>query len=157
MADKQFIELLSINYGSRTFVYKFRHKVSTVHFQHLPGLFESTSILSWKRIGAPNTLTTLASQPKGQMNWYRLSIFFQCIDRAGLKLSMDNSSFGQEKIEFLCKTNSIQGIALSENNYVFQPKIKKTPMSVKPRHWYIGFAFFYGQYLPNSAEKSIPL
>ena len=41
------------------------HMVLTVHFQRSPALFEINLTLSWKQIGAPDTLKTLALQPNG--------------------------------------------------------------------------------------------
>ena len=38
-----------------------------------------------------------------------IELVFQCIEKTGLELSIDISSFGQEKFEFLCGTISSEG------------------------------------------------
>ena len=80
-----------------------------------------------------------------------------CIDRAGLKLSMDECSFGQSKIQLLGKAISYQGINPNERKIHSILNILQLSTTVKWLQCYIGFVNFYRRYIPNLAEKLIPL
>ena len=74
-----------------------------------------------------------------------------------LKLSMDKCSFGQCKVEFLGKTISSQGISLFEHEIDSFLRNSNPPITSKYLQHYIGFVSFHRQYIPNPAEKFIPL
>ena len=53
-----------------------------------------------------------------------IEIVFQCVKKAGLKLSLDSCSFVQERIEFSSKTISSQRIRRTEKNDDFLEKLE---------------------------------
>ena len=70
---------------------------------------------------------------------------------------MDKCSFGQSKHEFLGKTISSQGISPIEHKIDSFLKNLNGPATIKSLQRYMGFVKFYRQYVPNLAEKLVPL
>ena len=99
MADQQLIQLLSKNFGSRTFAYKrlvqgLNRLLST--FTSFAREYRESVVKADRcaqnvdDIGVANDTTDELIQ--------RIQLVFQCINKAGLKMSMDKCSFGQAKI-----------------------------------------------------------
>ena len=155
MADEQSIQLLSFNFGARTFAYKrlaqgLNRSLSAFNSfvrEYLDPVVKADRCAQYvDDIGiAAHTTEELLQN---------IELVFQQIEKAGLKLSMSKCTFGQTKIEFLGKTISTQGIApLPEKIDKFLKNLK-LPTSVKSLQRYIGFVNFYRQYIPRLAVKN---
>ena len=81
---------------------------------------------------------------------------FQCIRKAGLKLTIEKCHFGVRQVEFLGRT------ILSERVTPQAHKIQKflnklrIPKSKKVLQRYLGFVNYYRNYIPRMAEKLNP-
>ena len=80
---------------------------------------------------------------------------FECIRRAGLKLSIDKCHFGVTQVEFLGRTITPQGIAPQDHKiHQFLSNVR-FPKSKKQVQRYIGFVNYYRNYIPRLSEKLI--
>ena len=83
-----------------------------------------------------------------------LELLFQQLDKAGPKLSMGKSEFGQKQIKYLGKTISSTNIAPIEKRVTDYLNKLKPPNSVKALQRYLGFVNFYRSYIPRLADKT---
>ena len=78
---------------------------------------------------------------------------FQCLRKAGLKLSMTKCHFGVQKIDFLGRTITTKRVALQKQKVIeFLEKVK-FPRSKKALQRHIGFFNFNRNYIPRLAER----
>ena len=111
-ADQQSIELLAFNFASRTFAYR----------RLAPGLSRSLSAFSSfireyldpvikadQSAQYVDDIGIAAKTPEQFKN--DLRAVFQCLRKAGLKLSMTNSHFGVQEVDFLGRTTTTNGVA----------------------------------------------
>ena len=116
MADEQSVQLLSFNFGSRSFAFlrlaqglnRSLSASTSVVREYFATLVEADRCAqNADDFGiAAHTLEELITN---------LELVFQQLDKAGLKLSMGKCEFGQKQIEYLGKTISSTGIAPIEN------------------------------------------
>ena len=155
MGDEQSIQLLSFNFGSRTFAFLrlaqgLNHSLSaftSVVREHLDPLVKADRCAQYvDDIGmAANTPDELIEL---------LELVFQQLTKAGLKLSINKCEFGQQQIEYLGKSISSTGIAPIEKRITDYLKKIKPPNSVKILQRYLGFVNFYRSYNPRLADKT---
>ena len=132
MADEQSIQLLSFNFGSRTFAFLRLAQglngslsaFTSVIREYLDPLVKADRCAHYvDDIGiAPNRPDELIEN---------LELVFQQLSKACLKLSMNKCEFGQQQIEYLGKSISSTGIAPIEKRTTDYLKKLKPPNSVK--------------------------
>ena len=157
MADQQSIELLAFNFSSRTFPFR----------RLARGLSRSLSaFLSFIRKYLDPVIKTdqcaqyvddngiAANTPEQLIK--NLRAVFQCLRKAGFKLSMAKCQFGVQEVDFLGRTITTKGVAPQKQNITKFPEKVKFPRSKKAPQRYIGFLYFYRNYIPRLAERLTP-
>ena len=85
-----------------------------------------------------------------------LRTIFDCLRESGLKLSTHKCDFGTTKIDYLGSTITPKGISpKSAKSEKFLGKIRM-PNTVKQMKRLIGFAEFFGNFIPNLGQKLLP-
>ena len=85
-----------------------------------------------------------------------LRAVFQCLRKAGLKLSMAKCHFGVQEVEFLGRTITTKGVAPQKQKIAkFLEKVKFSRCK-KTLQRYIGFLNYYRNYIPRLAQRLTP-
>ena len=85
-----------------------------------------------------------------------LRAVFQCLRKAGLKLSLAKCHFGVQEVDFLGRTITTKGVAPQKQKIAnFLEKVN-FPRSKKALQRYIGFLNYYRNYIPRLAEQLTP-
>ena len=149
--------MIAFNFVSRTFAYKrlaqgLSRSVSAFSSfmrEYLVPVVSADQCTQYvKDIGiAANVATDLTKN---------IGAVFNCICQAGLKLTIEKCHFGARQVEFLCRTNSSEGVSpQSQKIQNFLSKLKFSK-SEKALHRYLGFVKDYRNYIPRLAEKLNP-
>ena len=157
MADQQSIELLAFNFASRTLAYRRLAQglsgslsaFSSIIRKYLDPVIKADQCVQYvDDIGiAANTAEQLIKN---------LRAVFQCLRKAGLKLSMAKCHFGVQEVDFLGRTITTKGVAPQKQKIAkFLEKVK-FPRSKKALQRYIGFLNYYRNYIPRLAERLTP-
>ena len=157
MAGQQSIELLAFKFASRTFAYRRLAQglsrslsaVSSFIRKYLDPVIKADQCAQYfDDIGiAANTPEQLIEN---------LQAVFQCLRKAGLKLSMAKCHFGVQEIDFLGRTITTNGVAPQKQMIAkFLEKVKY-PRSKKALQRYIGFLNYYRNYITRLAERLTP-
>ena len=85
-----------------------------------------------------------------------LQAVFQCLRKAGLKLSIAKCHFGVQEVDFLGRTITTNGVAPQKQKIAKFLKKLKFPRSKKAFQRYIGFLNYYRNYIPRLAERLTP-
>ena len=157
MADYQSIQMLAFNFASRTFAYR----------RLAQGLSRSLSAFSSfmreyldKAIKADQCAQYvddigIAANDSTQL-CINIKTVFECIRKAGLKLTMAKCHFGVKQVDFLGRTITPEGVSpQKEKVKQFLQKLK-FPKSKKALQRYIGFLNYYRNYIPRLSEKLSP-
>ena len=140
MADQQSIELFAFNFASRTFAYRGLAR----------GLSRSLSAFSSfiREYFDPVIKTDqcaqyvddigMAANTPGQLI-KNLRAVFQCLRKAGLKLSMAKCHFGLQKVYVFGRTITTKGVAPQKLKITKILEKVKFPQSTKALQRYIGF------------------
>ena len=155
MADEQSVQLLSFNFGSRTFAFlrlaqglnRSLSAFTGVIREYLDPLVKADRCAQYV-----DDIGIAAHSPEELIT--NLELVFQQLHKAGLKLSMSKCEFGQKQIEYLGKTISSTGIAPIEKRVTDYLTKLKPPNSVKALQRYLGFVNFYRSYIPRLADKT---
>ena len=155
MADEQSVQLLSFNFGSRTFAFlrlaqglnRSLSAFTSVVREYLDPLVKADRCVQYV-----DDIGIAAHTPEELVT--NLELVFQQLNKAGLKLSMSKCEFGQKQIEYLGKTISSTGIAPIEKRVTDYLTKLKPPNSVKALQRYLGFVNFYRSYIPRLADKT---
>ena len=136
MADQQSIELLAFNFASRIFAYR----------RLAQGLSRSLSAFSsfireylYPVIKADqcaqyvDDIGIAANTPEQLIK--NLRAVFQCLRKAGLKLSMTKCHFGVQEIDFLGRTITTKGVAPQKQNIPRKSQISTIQKSTSTIHW----------------------
>ena len=153
MADQQSIELLAFNFASRTFAYRRLAQglsrslsaFSSFIREYLDPVIKADQCAQY--VIAANTPDQLIKN---------LRAVFQCLRKAGLKLSMTKCHFGAQEIDFLGRTITTKGVAPQKQKIAkFLEKVR-FQRSKKVLQRYIGFLNYYRNYIPRLAERLTP-
>ena len=157
MADYQSIQMLAFNFASRTFAYR----------RLAQGLSRSLSAFSSfmreyldRAIKADQCAQYvddigIAANDTRQL-CINIKTVFECIQNAGLKLSMSKCHFGVKQVDFLGRTITPNGVAPQADKVKdFLAKLK-FPKSKKALQRYIGFLNYYRNYIPRLSERLTP-
>ena len=157
MADQQSIELLAFNFASRTFAYR----------RLAPGLSRSLSAFSSftreyldpviKADQCAQYVDDIVIADKTAEQLIKnLQAVFQCLQKAGLKLSMANCHFGVQEIDFFGRTITTKGVAPQKQKITKFFEKANFPRSKEALQRYIRFLNFYRNYIPRLAERFTP-
>ena len=158
MADQRSVEMLAFNFASRTFAYK----------GHAQGLSRSVSAFpSFMREYLDPVVQAdqcaqyvddigMAAANNAADLTRNIRAVFQCIRKAGLKLTFEKCHFGVRQVEFFERIISSEGV--SPQAHKIQNFLNKLrfPKSKKALQRYLGFVNYYRNYFPRIAEKLNP-
>ena len=139
MAEQQSIELLAFNFASRTFAYR----------RLTQGLSRSLSAISSfiREYRDPvikadqcaqyvDDIGVATNTPEQMIKNQRA--VFQCLRKAGLKLSMAKCHFGLQEVDFLGRTKTTKGVAPQKQKNHQIPRKSQIPTiqeSTSKIHW----------------------
>ena len=144
MADQQLIELLAFNFASRTFAYRrlaqgLSRSVSA--FSSFIRKYHDPVIKTDQCAHYVDDIGIAANTPQQLIK--NLRAVFQCLRKAGPKLSMAKCHFGVQEVDFLGRTITTKGVAPQKQNIAkFLEKVK-FPRSKKALKRYFGFLNYY--------------
>ena len=157
MADQRSVEMLALNFASRTFAYK----------RLAQGLSRSVSAFSSfmreylhpvaKAHQCDQYVDDIGTAANNVMHLTRnIRAVFKCIRQAGLKLTTEKFHFGVRQVEFLGRIISSNGVSpQSHKIQIFLSKLR-FPKSKKALKHYLGFKIYYRNYSPRMVEKLNP-
>ena len=157
MADQQSIELLAFNFASRTFAYRIlaqrlsRSLSAILSFirEYLDPVIKADQCAQY--FGGIGIATTTPEQLIKN-----LRAVFQCLRKAGLKLSMAKCHFGVQQVDFLGRTITTNGVAPQKQKIAKSLEKVKFPRSRRALQSYIGFLNYCRNYIPRLAERLNP-
>ena len=157
MADQQSIELLAFDFASNTFAYR----------RLAQGLSRSLSAFSSfireyidpvikvdQCAHYDDDIGIAANTPEQLIK--NLQAVFQCLRKAGLKLSMAKFHFGVQEVDFLGRTITTNGVAPQKQKIAKLLEKVKFPRSEKTLQRCIGFLIYDRNYKPRLAERLTP-
>ena len=157
MADQQSIELLAFNFASRTFAYRRLAQglsrplsaFSSFIREYLDPVNKANQCAQYiDDIG-------IAAKTPEQLT-KNLQAVFQCLRKAGLKLSMAKCHFVVQEVDFLGRKITTNGVTPQKQNIAnFFEKVK-LPRPNKALQRYIGFLNYYRNYISRLAERLTP-
>ena len=156
MADQRSVEMLALNFASRTFAYKrlaqgLSRSVSAFSSfmrEYLDPVVKADQCAQYvddSEIEA-NNATELTRNNRA---------VFQCIRNAGLKLTIEKSHFGVRQVEFLGRTISSVGVSPQAHKIQNFSKKLSFPKSRKALQRYLGFVNYYKNIFPEWPKNSI--
>ena len=157
MADDRSVQLLAFNFASRTYAYKCLAQ----------GLSKSvTGFSAFIRhyldpCLAANICTQYMDDIGSAVKIFdelipNLRKIFECIRRSGLKLSPGKCEIGTQKIKFLGKYITLDGVSTENSKIEKFLKNLKMPQTVKQVKRLVGFLQFWRDFIPNLAQKLMP-
>ena len=157
MADQRSIEMLAFNFASRTFAYRRLAQglsrslsaFSSFMREYLDKVIKADQCAQYvDDIGiAANDADHLLKN---------LRATFECIRKAGLKLTMHKCHFGATEIDFLGRTITPEGVKPQKERITTFLEKTKFPKSKKALQRYLGFLNYYRNYIPRLSEKLAP-
>ena len=132
MADLQSIELLAFNFASRTFAYRRLGQglsrslsaFSSFIREYLDPVIKADQCAQYV-----DNIGIAANTPEQLMK--NLQAVFQCLRKAGLKLSMAKCHFGIQEVDFLGRTITTNGVAPQKQKIAKFLERAKFPRSKK--------------------------
>ena len=157
MADQQSIELLAFNFASRTFAYRrlaqglIRSLSAFSSFirEYLDPVIKADQCAQYV-----DDIGIAANTPEQLIK--NLRAVFQCLRKAGLKLSMTKCHFGVQEVDFLGRPITTNGVAPQKQKIANFLEKFKFSRSKKALQRYIGFLNYYRNYIPRLAERLTP-
>ena len=144
--DQRSVEMLAFNFASRTFAYG----------RLAQGLRRSVSAFSSFMREHLDPVVKADRCAQNMDNIRKTRAVFQCIRRAGSKLTIEKCHFGVRHFEFLGRTISPEGISpQAQMIKTFVNKLR-FPKSKKALQRYLGFVNYNIIYVPGRAEKLSP-
>ena len=153
MADKQSIELFAFNFASRTFAYqrlaqglsRSLSAFSSFIREYLDPVIKADQCAQYD-----DDIGIAANSPQQLIK--NLRAVFQFLRKAGLKLSLAKCHFGVQELEFLGRTITM-GVAPQKQKITKFLEKFKFPRSRKALPRYIGFLYYYRNYIPRLVER----
>ena len=157
MADQQSIELFAFNFASRTFAYRRLAQGlsrSLSAFSSFIRKYLDPVIKADQCAQYVDDIGIATNTPKQLIK--NLRAVFQCLRKAGLKLSTAKCHFGVQEKDFHGWTITTKGVAPQKQKIIkFLEKVKFL-RSKKALQKYIGFYNYYRNYIPRLAERLTP-
>ena len=155
MADQQSIELLAFNFASRTFAYRRLAQGpnrSISAFSSFIRKYLDPVVKADQCAQYVDDIGIAANAPEQLLK--NLGAVFQCLRKAGLKLSMAKCNL--QEVDFLGRTITIDGAAPQKQTIAkFLEKVE-FPRSKTALQKYFGFLKYYRKYIPRLAERLTP-
>ena len=157
MADEQSVQLLTFNFGSRTFTFQrlaqgLSRSVST--FSSFMRQILDPVITADKCFQYVNDLDIGARDTNEKLEKFRAVFTF--IRESGMKLAPDKCAFGLREIEFLGNTITSEGLTPITQKITTFLQTFRMPRNPKKVKRMIGFFQFYKAFIPELAEKLLP-
>ena len=157
MADQRSIEMLAFNFASRTFAYRRLAQglsralsaFSSFMREYLDKVIKADQCAQYV-----DDIGIAANDAEQLINNLRAT--FQCIQKAGLKLTMHKCHFGATEIDFLGRTITPAGVKPQRPRVQNFLENTKFPKSKKALQRYLGFLNYYRNYIPRLSEKLTP-
>ena len=157
MADQQSIELLAFNFASRTFAYR----------RLAQGLSRSLSAFSSftrryldpviKADQCAHYVDNFSIATNNHQEIFKdLRAVFQCLRKAGLKLSMAKCHFGVQEVIFFGRTTTTKEVAPQKQKVAKILQSVKFPRSKKTLQRYMGFLKYHRNFIPRLAKRLTP-
>ena len=127
------------------------HRDLAVPYRHSRASHANTSIQCAQYV---DDIGIAANTPEQLIE--NLQAVFQCLRKAGLKLSMAKCHFGVQEVNFLGRTITTNGVAPQKQKIAKLLEKVKFPRSKKALQRYIGFLKYYRNYIPRLAERLTP-
>ena len=136
LADQQSIELLAFNFASRTLAYRrLAHglsrslsAISSFIREYLDPVIKTDQCAQYV-----DDIGIAANTPEQLIK--NLRAVFQCLRKAGLKLSMTKCHFGVQEVDFLGRTITTKGVALPLKNKRLPNSSKKSNFHDPKKHF----------------------
>ena len=157
MADQKSIQHLAFNFGSRTFAYIRLTQglnCSLSSFSSFMREYLYKAIKADKCAQYVDDIGIATNTPEELKN--TMTEVFQCIRKAGLRLTMAKCQFGSKGVEVLGRTISPLGVASQNHKIQNYLKTLKVPRRKKGLQRYIGFVNCIKNYIPCLSEKNAP-
>ena len=157
MADQQSIELLAFNFASGTFAYRRLAQglsCSLSAFSSFIRDYLDPVVKADQCAQYVDDIGIAANTPEQLIK--NLQAVFQCLRKAGLKLSMDKCHFRVQGVDFLGRTITTNGVAPQKQKTANFLEKFKFLRSKKALQRYIGFLNYYRNYIPRLAERLTP-
>ena len=157
MADEQSFERLAFNFASRTFAYR---RLAQGLGRLLPAFssfipqYLDTIIATDQCEQNVDDVGIAANTPEQLIK--NLRAVFQCLRKAGLKLSKAKCHFGVQQVDFHGRTITTNGVAPQKQKIAKFLEKLKFPRSEKAFQRYIGFLNYYYNHIPRLAERLTP-
>ena len=158
MADQRSIEMLAFNFASRTFAYRRLAQglsralsaFSSFMREYLDKVIKADQCKQYV-----DDIGIAANDAEQPIKNRRAT--FQCIRHAGLKLTMHKGHFGATEIDFLGRTITPDSVRPQQPRVQnFLKKKTKFPKLKKALQRYLGFSYYYRNYIPRLSEKLTP-
>ena len=157
MADQRSIEMLAFNFASRTFAYRRLAQglsralsaFSSFMREYLDKVIKADQCAQYV-----DDIGIAANDAEQLINNLRAT--FQCIQKAGLKLTMHKFHFGATEMDFLGRTITPTGVKPQRPRVQNFLENTKFPKSKKALQRYLGFLNYYRNYIPRLSEKLTP-
>ena len=157
MTDQRSIEMLAFNFASRTFAYRRLAQglsralsaFSSFMREYLDKVIKADQCAQYV-----DDIGIAANDAEQLINNLRAT--FQCIQRAGLKLTMHKCHFGATEFDFLGRTITPSGVKPQRPRVQNFLENTKFPKSKKALQRYLGFLNYYRNYIPRLSEKLTP-
>ena len=157
MADQQSIELLAFNFANRTFAYRTLAQGlsrSLSAFSSFIRKYLDPVIKADQCAQYVDDIGIAANTPEQLIK--NLQAVFQCLRKAGLKLSIAKCHFGVQEVHFPGRTITTNGVAPQKQKIANFLEKGKFPRSKKALQRYIGFLNIFRNYIPRLAERLTP-
>ena len=156
-ADQQSIELLAFKFASRTFAYRrLAQGLSRSPSAFLSFIRELLDpvIIADQCAQYVDDIGMAANTPEQLIQ--NLLAVFQCLRKAGLKLSITKCHSGVQEVDFLGRTIRTKGVAPERQKITKFLEKLKFPQSKKAFQKYIAFLNYYHNYILRLAERLTP-
>ena len=153
MANQQSIELLAFNFPSRTFAYR---RLAQGHSRSISALssfireYLDPVIKADQCAYYVNDIGVAANTPQQLIK--NLKAVFQCLRKAGLKLTLAKCHFGVQEVDFFGRKIATKGVSPQKQKVAKFLEIVKFPRSKKALQRYIGFLNYCRNYIPGLAD-----
>ena len=154
MADQRSIEKLAFNFAIRTFVYRqLAQSLSRAlsAFSSFMREFPDKVIKTDQCAQYVDDIGIAVNDADHLIANLRATI--KCIQEAGLKLTMHGCHFGATEIDFLGRTITPQGVKPQKQTVQNLSEKTKFPKSKKAWQRYLGFLYYYRNYVPRLSER----
>ena len=157
MADQKSIEMLAFNFASRTFACRRLAQGLSRALLAFSSFMREYLDENIKADQCAQYVDDIGIAAKDANHFItNLKATFECIRKAGLKLTMHKCHFGAMGNDFLRRTITPEGVKPQKERITIFLEQTKFPKSKKALQRYLGFLNLYRNYIPRVSEKLAP-